>query len=133
MSSEVLQAFLRQSIDSYEALEILLLMQRERRAWTEDALADRLHIPGHVIAECLAVFFRHRLVDIQSQTPPKSYIYSCADTALDSVVRALDQAYRVDRVEVMKMMSANAIDRMRTNAVRVFANAFVLGRDKDRG
>jgi hypothetical protein len=46
-------------------------------------------------------------------------------------VNQLARAYALQRLEVVKLMTANAIKRLRTNALNAFAESFVIHKDKD--
>lgn len=125
MSTYAVQMFLREYIDSYEALELLLLMQRERAAWTADALPTRLRVPIHLIDECLESFVRDGLVNLQSRDSTESYTYACSESTFGSAVCSLKRLYHLDPVQIMQLMSVNAVERMRTDALRAFTNAFI--------
>jgi hypothetical protein len=43
------------------------------------------------------------------------------------------EVYESNRIELMMLLSANAIERMRTGALRAFADAFVIGRNRKDG
>ena len=45
----------------------------------------------------------------------------------------LVEVYEEQPIEIIKLMSANAIERVRTAALRAFADAFVLHKGKDNG
>jgi hypothetical protein len=55
------------------------------------------------------------------------------EPVLQPIVEALLRVYDESRLELMSIMSSNAIDRVRTGALRAFANAFVLSRKRDDG
>ena len=46
---------------------------------------------------------------------------------------SLERAYRDEPIQIMQLMSTNAIDRLRTSTIRAFADAFVVGKDRNRG
>jgi hypothetical protein len=47
------------------------------------------------------------------------------------VVDRLAIVYGEHRLEVMRLLSAHALERIRNSAARAFADAFVIGRKKD--
>jgi hypothetical protein len=132
MVGEAIRAFLRDYIDSFESLEILLLLRRERTACTAEELYRRLKARAPLIDDALASLVRARLVNTD-QNVPTSYRYADEDSARDSIVGSLERLYRDETIQIMQLMSTNAIERLRTSTIRAFADAFVMRKDKDRG
>lgn len=140
---EDVRRLLHEHIDSYEQLEVLLLLRRERyEAWTTDALATRLHVAEALIAPALSTLKAAGLVTADangdSAGQPSRYAYRPASSGLDATVGILDREYAERPISIIKLMSANSIERVRTAALHTFADAFVLNKnsskkDKDRG
>lgn len=133
MVCEAIRDFLRDCIDSFESLEVLLLLYRERTAWTADELCRRFKIRAPVIDDALASLVRARLVSTTQQNVLTSYKYADEDLVRDALVASLERTYRDEPIQVMQLMSANAIERLRSGAIRAFADAFVFRNDKGRG
>ena len=133
MVCEAIRDFLRDCIDSFESLEVLLLLYRERTAWTADELCRRFKIRAPVIDDALASLVRARLVSTTQQNVLTSYKYADEDLVRDALVASLERTYRDEPIQVMQLMSANAIERLRSGAIRGFADAFVFRKDKGRG
>lgn len=134
MVDEQLREFLRAYIDSFECLEVLLLLRRERTAWTAEALCTRLNTRAPLVDDALTTLVRAGLLDIalQDMNLPTAYTYAGESSAHDAIVASLETAYRDERIRIMQLMSTNAIDRLRTSALRAFADAFIFRKDKDR-
>jgi hypothetical protein len=130
---EDVRALLRDYIDSFECLEVLLLLHRERVAWTAAELSARLNIREPVLDDALASLVRARLVNATQQNGPTSYKYAHEHLVQDAVVGLLERAYRDEPIPIMQLMSTNAMERLRTSTIRAFADAFVVRKDKDRG
>lgn len=133
MIGEEVRVFLRDHIDSYEDLEVLLLLRREHTGWTSEALCTRLNSTATLIERTLATLVRSRLVNVSHPPTPPSYAYADDDAARDATICALERAYREEPIQIIQLMSTNAIERLRTGAMRAFADAFILRKDKDRG
>ena len=133
MVSDEVRAFLRDNIDSFESLELLLLLRRERTAWTAEELCRRLGTRAALIDDALASLGRARLVKTFDCDALALYSYADADSARDAVVGSLERAYRDESMEVMRLMSTYAIERLRTGALRAFADAFVFRKGRGRG
>jgi hypothetical protein len=128
------RALLQEHIDSYEQLEALLLLRRERfEQWTSEGLAARLRIRSEMAETALSHLQSVGLVGITGAGPAR-FAYRPANAALDAAVDRLQHEYAERPILVIQLMSANAIERLRTAALHTFADAFVLSKkDKDRG
>lgn len=131
---EDVRALLHEHIESYEQLEILLLLRRERyEQWTSEKLAARLRVPTDLAAIALAGLKASRLVEA-SGVPPTQFVYRAAGSALDAAAGRLEREYAERPIAIIRLMNANAIERLRTAALHTFADAFVLKKkDGDRG
>lgn len=128
--SEFLQAFLHDSISSYEELEALLLLVREReRSWTDSELAEALKVRADDIAPALdALASVEGLLEVDSQTGQRRFQYAPKSKLLRQVVDELATAYVEQRLAIVQLMSANALNRVRGAAIRGLANAFRVRR-----
>ena len=133
MVCEAIRGFLRDYIDSFESLEVLLLLYRERTAWTADELCRRFKIRAPVVDDALASLVRAKLVNTTEQNVLTSYRYADEDLVRDALIASLELTYRDEPLQVIQLMSANAIERLRSGAIRAFADAFVFRKDKGRG
>lgn len=124
---EDVRALLRTCVGSYEELEVLLLLAREPGdAVTAAAVADRVRAPVPVVAAALGTLVGAGLVEAGPDGATFRYLPS---TDLGAAVAQLVEEARENPVAIIRVMSANAIERIRMSAVDMFADAFVLGRD----
>jgi len=132
---EDVRALLHEHIESYEQLEVLLLLRRERyEEWTIGGLAARLHLRQELIASALEGLKSGGLVASTHATPAPRFAYRPASSGLDAAAGRLDREYAERPIRIIQLMSANAIERVRTAALHTFADAFVLKKkDDDRG
>ncbi len=127
------RALLHEHIESYEQLEILLLLRRERyEHWTGEALAARLHVRAELIQTALAGLKASGLIEASGAAPTR-FAYRPTSSGLDAAVGRLEREYAERPILIIQLMSANAIERLRTAALHTFADAFLLKKDKDRG
>ena len=131
---EDVRALLHEHIESYEQLETLLLLRRERyEQWTGEALAARLRVRAELIASALVGLEASGLVAATGAAPGR-FAYRAASSGLDAAVGRLEREYAERPILIIQLMSANAIERVRTAALHTLADAFVLKKkDKDRG
>lgn len=131
---EDVRALLQEHIESYEQLETLLLLRRERyEAWTSDGLAARLGVRMELVEAALAGLKASGLAEDAGAAPTR-FAYRPSSSGLDAAVGLLEREYAERPILIIQLMSANAITRLRTAALHTFADAFILNKkDKDRG
>jgi hypothetical protein len=126
------RALLHEHIESYEQLELLLLLRRERyEEWTIPGLAARLHVGEELVGSALEGLKLGGLVAITAATPAPRFAYRPVSSGLDTAAGRLDREYHERPIRIIQLMSANAIERLRTAALHTFADAFVLHKKKD--
>jgi hypothetical protein len=127
MISEHAKALLRDHIESFEQLEILLLLHRRRGEILDpDAVATELKMDFDTVTDALAHFCREHLA-IRIEGEGRRFRYGPDRPGLDEAVGDLAESYDENRLEVINLMNTNAIERVRTSAMRAFANSFLLG------
>jgi hypothetical protein len=125
--SERVRVFLREHVPEFEQLEVLLLAVRERdREWTAEEAALRLGLPADVAREALEHLREHGLLDGRCRYAPS------LEGAAEAVAE-LQGTYETNRLGIVQVMSANALERLRTSTIRTFADAFRLRGDKRDG
>ncbi len=129
--SENLRAFLRDNVNSFEALEALLLLRRHSgRFCTAGDVADALSIGCSDARDALKSLLDRRMVEMDESQATTRFAYSPAERHLQDQVDHLARVYEESRIDVLRAMNANAVERGGL-ALRLFAEAFVLGRKKD--
>lgn len=130
--SEFLQAFLHDSISSYEELEALLLLVREsERSFSDRELAEALKVDVAYITPALDQLASvEGLLEVEDQAGQRRLRYAPKSKLLRQVVEELATAYVEQRLAIVQLMSANALDRVRGAAIRRLANAFRIERPK---
>jgi hypothetical protein len=126
------QAFLRDHIHAYEQLEAAVRCHREpARWWTEETLAEALRIGLESAAEALATLAAAGIVE-RADAPGATAQYRAGRTCAPIVAR-LAELYETDRLQIIRLMNENAVHRVRTNAMRAFADAFVFRKGGKHG
>jgi hypothetical protein len=106
-------------IDSFEKLEIVVHLHRlDFAATPAPEIAKALSLPGDEVDRALQDLDRERVLE--------------RNGPWRAAVDALVQMYDTDRIEVLRLMTKTALERVRKHAARVFADAFVL-RPKKKG
>ena len=128
-----LDTFLSAAIESYEQLAVLLLLHRERnRDWAEGEMVSALGIPQESVHPALAGLCKRQLLQLAGDDCERRYRYA-ASGASDALVERLSVEYFHNPARLMRSLSAHAIRRVRTSAIRAFADSFVLGREDTDG
>lgn len=128
------ESLLGAHVESYEQLAVLLLVQSEPdRQWSAEDLAHNLRIALSIAAESAMDLCSRGLVRVAGRKPSPHYQYA-ATGSIASAVSQLAVEYARNPLGVVKALSANAIRRVRTSALRAFADAFVVKRkERDDG
>lgn len=125
------KSFLRGWVASYEQLQALLLLrQRRDDVFSLESIAASLHVSEIVAAEALDHLRSVSLVAVLTAGDTTSFKYAPGSLHLAELVDQLAEAWDRHQLKVMNLMSANAIERVRTGAIRTFADAFLLERKK---
>jgi hypothetical protein len=104
-----------------------MLRNGPNRSWTTEEVATRLGIDRDDARIALAGLCRGGLTE--ESADGFSYRAGAFEPIIDELVRANVE----NRLEVMNLMSLNALERVRSAAARAFADAFVLNRRKKNG
>ncbi|MGH7286031.1 MAG: hypothetical protein ACRELY_31305 [Polyangiaceae bacterium] len=129
---ERVRSLLGDRIESYEGLELLLLLRKKRDGWSsETVLAETLGLSGSTVREELELLNGRELVELRHEGSNHDYRYAPRTPELDEAVQALVTIYDEDRLAIVQIMNANAIGRVRTFAARTFADAFLIKKKKN--
>jgi DNA-binding MarR family transcriptional regulator len=132
--SREVEALLHDHIESYEQLELLLLMRGDREAlWTAEALSARLHMHSSLVQAALDRLESAGFIEVRAAGIEKRHAYLGQSDNVEATISQLAAGYRENPIPIIKLMSANAIERLRTGALRTFADAFILRKGKYRG
>jgi len=122
--SQTLRQLLDTHVDSFEKLELLMLLRRApegRRTTGELALA--LDLGGDEVREIVGALSSAGLVERADDGGISLAPRTEADrAALDE----LAQVYAEDKIALVKAIAETAMDRLRSLAGRAFADAFVI-------
>ena len=126
--SDVL-TLLHERLAGLDELETLLLVRGDAtRGWTVAEVAERLGLPESSSEEILASLCRASLLGAYGARTDQRYVYHPHEPGLEHTVSSLAEVYIDRRLEVMRILSNSALDRIRSAAARTFADAFVIGR-----
>jgi hypothetical protein len=127
-------ALLHDEIESFEQIEVLLLLHQQRaKVWTVASVCSDLGIESSLAVEALEHLCSVRLLEVVPGAEIRRFRYAPGAPELAQAVTELADAYRDRRIEVMRLLGANAVDRVRTKAIRLFADAFLIGGKKKDG
>jgi hypothetical protein len=117
--TQAVKRLLSEVIDSFEKLEIVVYLQRAGfRLEPVRDIAKAISLPIDEVDSCLAALKAEGA--LEESGPWRS--------SIDELVKMYDD----DRIEVLNLMTRTALDRVRKQAARAFADAFVI-RPKKKG
>ncbi len=124
MSSEDVERFLQEQIDTVPHLEAFLLLWNSRpKKWTVDDMAAALYLAPESTEEILDDLVR-RTTGVVFSATGTTYGYA-SDPARDPLIAEVDATYRRELIRVTRMIHSKP-----SAAVRAFARAFRLRKDK---
>jgi DNA-binding IscR family transcriptional regulator len=119
------QAFLRDHIESHEQLEALLLLRNHSDWWDAQRVASELGVSESIAEEALRHLSRQRLLSTVVGAKTVRFRYDPETPELDRAIERLDAAHVHQALEIVKLMTSNAIERLRAKAAITFADSFV--------
>lgn len=122
---EELQRFLFEHIESYEELELIVLLRRQReRDWSAEAAAAEVGLPVSACQSALEGLAQRGMV--VSGVLTRSFRYAPCSLELAARLAQLDECHRSQRLTVVMLMSVNAIERLRVATIHRFADTLRL-------
>jgi hypothetical protein len=131
-SLDQLRAFLFEHVEDLEELEILAYLHARREGATLAVIADGVRFPLSTVLPVLERLAARGTVSC-SALEPAEYRFEASDADARQRFEEVFAAYRANPSVVMKLMTSNAIDRVRTAAMRRFADSFRLKGPKSDG
>jgi hypothetical protein len=117
---EEVRELFREVVDSFEKLEILVHVVRAGSALAAPAdIAQAVGMPVDEVEFCVRKLRADGAFDPSGPWAP--------------AVASLLRMYDADRIQVLNLLTKTALDRVRRQAARVFADAFVIKPSKKKG
>lgn len=121
-------ALLRDHITSLELLEVLLfLRERAGQGWSAPQIAELVHVAPELVAAALDALRSRQLVTNVSAASEPLFGYAPGYPKLAAATDELARDFTERRAAVLSVMSANAIERVRSGALSTFADALLPG------
>ncbi|HEY2407476.1 MAG TPA: hypothetical protein VGI10_15805 [Polyangiaceae bacterium] len=132
-NEEELRSFLVENIETYEELELLVLLRGESQgSQSVEQMALQLSIPEQLALDALDALVARGLLVANSGAKGR-YQYAPGNPALHRGAGVLYDEYKRNRLHVIHLMTANAIERLRSSTLRTFADCFRVRGPKDNG
>ncbi len=129
LSPDVTQLLLDR-VESYEQLEVLLLLCRDRsRPWTAEAAGEKLRLSTLATTMALDELARGGLLAVMRDEKPSTFTFRPDSARTATLIEDLLASYDDNCLDVIQVMNGRAMDRARSQA-RAFADAFIIGRRK---
>jgi Mn-dependent DtxR family transcriptional regulator len=128
---ENVRTLLLEHIETHEQLAaVLLLRNAQQQTWTNQALALELNISEPIARETLEHLLQHGLLK-HADPQLLGYRYSPETAELGERVDHLAEAYNTHWIDILKLLSENAIVRVRITVMGAFTDAFVVHAKKE--
>jgi DNA-binding MarR family transcriptional regulator len=122
-------AFLRDQIQTYEQLEILVSIGRDPASeHLIAALVRDLNLDSTAGAAVVDQLSAAGLLTITHDAAGDTV--RCQED-FRTLVAHLAEVYEADRIQLISEMTQNALERVRNAALRTFSSAFLLGKKRD--
>ncbi len=120
---EELQELLREHVESIDQLEVLaLLSQQAPRGWAPEEVSAQLRLPGSTARAALQHLCGVGLLTVAA-LDTEEFSYRPVSPELRERTERLIRLYAVERAAVMRLLSSNAIARLRAGALSAFVSA----------
>jgi hypothetical protein len=125
---------LRDHVTSFERLELLLFFHRQPlQDWDLTTVCAQTRIAPDLAEASLPSLVSSQLIRPVAGPPSPLYRFAPATADLAQAVDALANAFEHRRAALMSFMSAMAIERLRSQTMRAFADSFVFGKKNRNG
>jgi hypothetical protein len=131
-SLDQLRWFLFEHVEDLEELEILACLRARSQGATLTVIANEIRFPLPTVLPVLERLVARGIVSCTALEPAE-YRFEAPDAETRQQFERVFEVYRADPSAVMKLMTSNAIDRVRTAAMRTFADGFRLKGPKSHG
>jgi hypothetical protein len=130
LDTDALKELLSDTVEGLEELEILAWFERAQTRADADRIARETGTAVDTVRTALSRLGAAGLV-CESPSEPRAFEPSPDDAVQRRLALVLGE-YRANPVRVMKLMTENAIERVRNAALRTFAESFrIRGGNKD--
>jgi hypothetical protein len=131
---EVVQRLIREQVRTYEALEMVLLLHRHPdRQWRARDIAEAVRLSEEPTAAVLSELVGQQLIVESGGAGKNTYRLHTERPEVAVAVGQLATAWHDHRLAIIKLLNANALERLRTGAARALSDAFLFNRDKKDG
>lgn len=131
VTDDRLRSFLFDRLRGFEELEALLFLARnENRDFSTDDLTRELKAHAESMHDALQALEAASLLEVTERSGVPRYRFAPGDEATRAFVECLASAHAERRFDVIQMLSANALERVRGAAMRRLADAFRIERHK---
>ena len=122
---EDVQVLLREAACTYEALEVIQLLQADPTcSWTAQEASAKLKFPAGPTAHALERLAIAGVLSRQGRAAEPAYAFAPKDQSTAQTLRRLAECYREQRLDIVRLLSAGALERVRSAALHRFADAF---------
>jgi hypothetical protein len=129
-----LESFLRDYVESYEELKVLICLGTARESWrTIESIASDCRVDEEAILAALERLARGGV--LARRDAPSALEFRLHDDfqSRGDLLDRLAVEYRQNSLRLIEIMTKSAIDRVRASALRTFADSFRIRGPRDDG
>ena len=124
---DVVQRLIREAVRTYDALEVVLLLHRERtQAWRVAEVAAAVRVSEEAARTALAELTQAGLAVATSSAGAEAFRLDTDRPEVRAAIARLADAWERHRLAMIKLMNASALERLRTGAARALSDAFLF-------
>jgi hypothetical protein len=121
---ERVRSFLSSRIERYEDLQVLLFLRARRGEWwSSHAMAERLRDTLDELDDALERLLHGGLIEADTDAAGPRYRFGGCDDTTATIVEELARACLDQSLMVVKLMTTNALERLRARSVLTFSQA----------
>jgi DNA-binding MarR family transcriptional regulator len=130
---QAVQELLQQHLTSFEHLEVLLLLHAHAQEdWDVASVSERTRLAPEIVEKVLASLESSELIRRRTRNRNLFRLGPRLPESMDAVEQ-LAALYRERRAAIMSLMSMQAIERIRSGGLKMFADSFVFKKRNDDG
>ena len=130
---EIVDTLLRECVYTFDELEVLLFLQQHRTPRRAADVSAAVRLGDAETSAVLSALVERQLVAVHAQDTLPTYTLAGGHPGREAALEALAAIAASSRLAIIRVMNANAVERLRTKAARAFSDAFLMRNRRGNG